>query len=83
MCSRLTVTFKLYGESYTGTIHHETTIEGYQYGISLDRAFQLLRSENFNNYVSAIGCTAVAIYCKGNEDDLSSGSRVMVFALVR
>ena len=56
-----------YSEGYTGTIHQETTIEGYQYCTSLDRAFQSLISENFNNYfVLTIGCTAVAIYCKGN-----------------
>ena len=55
-----------YSESYTGTIHQETTIEGNQYCTSLDRAFLLLISENFNNFVLAMGCTAVAIYCKGN-----------------
>ena len=53
-------------ESYTGTIHKEATIEGYQYCTSLDRAFQSLISENFNNFVLTIGCTAVAIYCKSN-----------------
>ena len=55
-----------YTESYTGTIHQEATKVGYQYCTSLDRAFQSLISENFNNFVSIIGCTAVAIYCKGN-----------------
>lgn len=61
------MTFKLlYGESYTGTINEETTKEGYQYCTSLDRAFQLLMSESVNNFVLAIGYTAVAIYCKGN-----------------
>ena len=55
-----------YSESYTGTIHQEATVEGYQYCTSLDRAFQSLISENFNNSVLTIGCTAVAIYCKGN-----------------
>ena len=55
-----------YSESYTGTIHQEATIEGYQYCTSLDRAFQSLISENFNNFVLTIGCSAVAIYCKGN-----------------
>ena len=53
-------------ESYTGTINQETTVEGYQYCSSLDRAFQQLTSENFNNFVLTIGCTAVEIYCKGN-----------------
>ena len=53
-------------ESYTGTIHQEATIEGCQFGTSLDRAFQSLIFENFNNFVVTIGCTAVTIYCKGN-----------------
>ena len=55
-----------YSESYTGTIHQESTVEGCQFGTSLDRAFQSLISKNFNNFVLTIGCTAVAIYCKGN-----------------
>ena len=55
-----------YSESYTGTIHQEATIERYQYCTFLDRAFQSLLSKNFNNFVLTIGCTAVAIYCKGN-----------------
>ena len=55
-----------YSESYTGTIHQEATVEGCQFGTSLDRAFQSLISENFNNFVLTIGCTAVAIYSKGN-----------------
>ena len=55
-----------YSESYTGTIHQEATIEGYQYCTSLDRVFQSLISENFNNFVLTIGCTAVTIFCKGN-----------------
>ncbi|RMX40615.1 hypothetical protein pdam_00023438 [Pocillopora damicornis] len=55
-----------YSESYTGAIHQEATIEGCQYCTSLDRAFQSLISENFNNFVLTVGCTAVAIYCKGN-----------------
>ena len=55
-----------YSESYTGTFHHGTTIEGYQYCTSLDRAFRSLISENFNNFVLTIGCTAVAIDCKGD-----------------
>ena len=55
-----------YSESYTGTIHQEATIEGYQYCTSLGRALQSLISENFNNFVLTVGCTAVAIYCKDN-----------------
>ena len=55
-----------YSESYTGTIHQETAIEGYQYCTSLERAFRSLMTKNFHNFVLTIGCTAVAIYCKGN-----------------
>ena len=54
-----------YSESYTGTIHQEPTVEGYQYCTSLDRAFRSITSENFNNFVLTIGCAAVTIYCKG------------------
>ena len=53
-----------YSESYTGTIHQEVTVEGYQYCTSLDRVFQSLISKNFNNFVLKIGCTAVPIYYK-------------------
>ena len=28
-----------YSENYSGTVHQETTIEGYQFCISLQRAF--------------------------------------------
>ena len=49
-----------YSESYTATIHQETTIEGYQYCTSSDRAFQSLTSQDFKNFVLTIGCTAVA-----------------------
>ena len=49
-----------YSESYTATIHQETTIEGYQYCTSLDRAFQSLTSQDFKKFVLTIGCTAVA-----------------------
>ena len=48
-----------YSQSYTGTIHQEATIEGYQHCTSLDRAFQSLISENLNNFVLTRGCTAV------------------------
>ena len=34
-----------YSESYTGDVHGESTIEGYQYCIGLKRAFELLLSE--------------------------------------
>ena len=55
-----------YSESYTGTIHQEATVERHQYRTSLDRAFQSLISENFNNFLLTIGCATVTIYYKGN-----------------
>ena len=55
-----------YSESYTGTIHQEAAIEGYQYCTSLLRVFESLVAENYTNFVLTIGCTAVAIYCNCN-----------------
>ena len=55
-----------YSESYTGTIHQEAAIEGYQCCTSLLRAFESLLAENYTNFVLTVGCTAVAIYCNGN-----------------
>ena len=33
-----------YSESYTGNVHDKPTIEGYQYGMGLKRAFESLIS---------------------------------------
>ena len=55
-----------YSESYTGTVLQETTIEGYQYCTSLQRAFESLLAENYTSFVLTVGSTAVAIYCNGN-----------------
>ena len=32
----------------------------------LYRAFELLRSESYTNFILTVGCIAVAIYCNGN-----------------
>jgi len=55
-----------YSESYSGTLHHQTTIEGYDYCTSLETAFQSLMSDNYTSFILTIGSTAVAIYCHGN-----------------
>jgi len=55
-----------YSESYTGTLHQEAAIEGYQCCTSLLRAFESLLAENYTNFVLTVGCTALAIYCNGN-----------------
>jgi len=36
-----------YSESYTGTVHQETAIQGYQFCSSFQRAFESLISEDF------------------------------------
>ena len=37
-----------YSESYTGNLHHcDSIIEGYQYSMSIDRAFESLLSQNY------------------------------------
>ena len=72
MCSRLTERFDcdlqidIVKVIKVVPFHQETTIEGYQYCTTLELAFPLLISENFDSFVLAIGCTAVAIHCKGN-----------------
>ena len=71
MCSRLTERFDCdlqidIVKAKLPPFHQHTTIEGYQYCTTSDWAFQLLISENFSSFVLAIGCTAVAIHCKGS-----------------
>ena len=55
-----------YSESYSGTVHQDAAIQGYQYCTSLQRAFELLRSENYTNFILTVRCIAVAIYCNSN-----------------
>lgn len=52
-----------YSESYSGTVHQETLIEGFEYCASLQRAFESLMSENYTNFVLTVGCITVSIYC--------------------
>ena len=55
-----------YSESYSGTVHQDAAIQGYRYCTSLKRAFGLLRSENYTNFILTVRCIAVAIYCDVN-----------------
>ena len=55
-----------YSESYSATVHQDAAIQGYQYCTSLQRAFELRRSENYTNFILTVRCIAVAIYCNGN-----------------
>ena len=57
-----------YNESYSGTstVDRDTTIEGYQYCTSLQRAFESLVSDGYTNFILTVGFIGVAIYCNGN-----------------
>ena len=65
-----------YSESYSGTVHQEIAIEGYQYCTSLRRAFESIVSESYTNFILTIGCVAVATYCNSN-----MGSKYMILML--
>ena len=56
-----------YSESYTGNVHGEPIIEGYQYCMGLKRAFESLISEWYRSFILTFGCIAVGIsYCADN-----------------
>ena len=48
-----------YSESYSGTVHQEIAIEGYQYCTSLQRAFESLIFESSTNFILTVGCINV------------------------
>ena len=50
-----------YSESYSGTVHQEIAIEGYQYCISLPRAFESLIFESYTNFILTVGCITVIV----------------------
>ena len=50
-----------YSESYSGTVHQEIAIEGYQYCTSLPRAFELLIFESYTNFILTVGCITVIV----------------------
>ena len=53
-----------YSESYTGNVHDEPTIEEYQYGMGLKRAFESLILEQHRSFILTVGCIALGIsYC--------------------
>ena len=55
-----------YSEGYTGTMHQEIAMEGYQYCTSLQRAFESLISQEYNNFILTVGSIGVAIYSAGD-----------------
>ena len=65
-----------YSESYSGTVHQETTIEGDQYCTSLWRAFESHISENYTYYIITLRCIAVTTYC-----DSKMGFKYLILVL--
>ena len=56
-----------YSESYTGNLHHSNSIiEGYQYSMSINRAFESLLSQNYFSFILTIECICVSIYHTDN-----------------
>ena len=55
-----------FSESYTGIVRRDIAIEGYQYCISLQIAFELLLSQHYTSFILTIGCIGVSIYCNGD-----------------
>ena len=55
-----------FSESYSGTVHLETTIEGYQCCTSLWRSFESLIPESYANFILTVRCIAVATFCNSN-----------------
>ena len=50
-----------YSESYSGTVHQEIAIEGYQYCATLPRAFESLIFESYTNFILTVGCITVMV----------------------
>ena len=54
-------------ESYTGNLHNsDSIIEGYQYSIRIDSAFESLLSQNYSSFILTVGCIGVSIYHTDN-----------------
>ena len=50
-----------YSASYTGTIHGDSAIDGFQYCMGLQRALQSLVSQQYNSFILIVGAVGVAI----------------------
>jgi len=56
-----------YSESCTGNLNHcDSIIEGYQYIMSQNRAFESLLSQNYSSFILTIECIGVSIYHTDN-----------------
>ena len=58
-----------YSESFSGTLHQETAIEGYSHCTSLQTAFLSLLSDDYANFILTIGAIAVAIFTCSDDDN--------------
>jgi len=50
-----------YSASYTGTIHGDSAIDGFQYCMGLQSALQSLISQQYNSFILIVGAVGVAI----------------------
>ena len=50
-----------YSASYTGNIHGDSAIDGFQYCMGLQRALQSLISQQYNSFILIVGAVGVAI----------------------
>jgi len=50
-----------YSASYTGTIHGDSAIDGFQYCMGLQRALQSFISQQYNSFILIVGAVGVTI----------------------
>lgn len=56
-----------YSASYSGNVHGEATIEGYEYCLGVKRAFESLISQQYRSFILTVDCITVGIvYCIDN-----------------
>ena len=56
-----------HSESYIGNVpNSDSIIEGYQYSIPIDSAFESLLSQNYSSFILTIGCIGVSIHHTDN-----------------
>ena len=56
-----------YSASYSGNVHGEVIIEGYEYCLGLKRAFESLISQQYRSCILTVDCITVSIvYCVYN-----------------
>ena len=68
LCLRKILIYQLnYSENCTGNRHHcDSIIEGYQFIMTKDRAFESLLSQNYSSFILTIECIGVSIYHTDN-----------------